>query len=88
MKHKLEYLGEIWNWNDIAYLTLGTVLLVANIATRIQTRGYLKNFDADDFMTKNEQRTVAAVCVIPLFFKIIDWMRLFESTTFFVGLMT
>ena len=39
-------------------------------------------------MTMNEQRTVGAVCVLPLFFKILDWMRLFESTTFFVGLMT
>ena len=35
MKNKLEYLSEIWNWNDIAYLSLGTVMLVANIATRI-----------------------------------------------------
>ena len=59
--------------NDLTYLLLNLLVLFMNL------------FDHDD--TIDFQRTFAAISICFLWFKVFDWLRLFDGTAFFIILI-
>ena len=67
-----EYFTDYWNINDLVYLILNTLVLICNFLSLIP----LYN-----------QRVFAAISVCFLWFKVFDWLRLFDTTAFFISLI-
>ena len=67
-----EYLLSIWNLNDLVYLILNFVVIIAHHFSL----GNLHNI-----------RIVAAISSCFLWLKILDWLRLFDKTAFFIFLI-
>ena len=59
--------------NDLTYLILNLVVMFMNLV--------------DHDGTLETQRTLASVSVCFLWFKVFDWLRLFDSTAFFIALV-
>ena len=59
--------------NDLTYLILNLLVMFMNLV--------------DHNGTLETQRTLASVSVIFLWFKVFDWLRLFDSTAFFIKLI-
>ena len=68
-----DYFSDYWNMNDLTYLLLNLLVLFMNL------------FDHDD--TIDLQRTFAAISICFLWFKVFDWLRLFDGTAFFIILI-
>ena len=66
-----KHFDNFWNYNDLVYLLLNTFLMIANVSGRISIE---------------HQRTVAAIASISIWIKLLDWLRLFDRTAFFVAL--
>ena len=64
---------DYWNMNDLTYLILNLVVMFMNLV--------------DHDGTLETQRTLASVSVCFLWFKVFDWLRLFDSTAFFIALV-
>ena len=60
-----------WNVNDLLYLILNLIVLTTN---------------ANSLMPINIQRMFSAVAAVCLWMKVLDWLRLFDSTAFFIAL--
>ena len=58
--------------NDLVYLILNTFVLTSNLIGLISIES---------------QRTLAAISVCFLWFKVFDWLRLFDTTAFFISLI-
>ena len=69
----MDYFFDYWNMNDLTYLMLNIIIMITNI------------FNHDE--TLNIQRTFAAISSCFLWFKVFDWLRLFDSTAFFILLI-
>ena len=59
--------------NDLFYLILNFVIMIMNLL--------------DHEGTLELQRTLASISVCFLWFKIFDWLRLFDKTAFFIKLI-
>ena len=68
-----EYFLSVWNMNDLIYLALNTLVMLSSIT------GNLIPLDVE--------RNFAAISIICLWFKVYDWLRLFNDTAFFVRLI-
>ena len=68
-----EYFFSVWNMNDLSYLALNTLVMLSSIT------GNLIPLDVE--------RNFAAISIICLWFKVYDWLRLFNDTAFFVRLI-
>lgn len=68
----VKYLTNYWNLNDLVYLFLNPLLLISNLF---------------ELMPLESLRLIAAISSIFLFVKVIDWLRLFDATAFYVSLM-
>ena len=64
---------DFWNMNDLTYLILNLVVMFMNLV--------------DHDGTLEKQRTLASVSVCFLWFKVFDWLRLFDGTAFFIKLI-
>ena len=58
--------------NDLIYLILNSIVLIVNML---------------DLIDMYDQRTIAAISVCFLWFKVFDWLRLFDTTAFFISLI-
>ena len=72
MEFKPDYVLSVWNINDLMYLCLNVIILVTNYF---------------ELISLEQQRMIAAVSACTLCFKVLDWLRLFDSTSFFVSLI-
>ena len=66
-----DHFSDFWNLNDLAYLTLNTIVVFSNF---------------NGFMDIFYQRVLAAWSAIGLWMKVLDWLRLFDTTAFFISL--
>ena len=71
----LDYFKDLYNVNDQAYLILNFLVLLMTL-----------NGD-NGFVNRNLQRTLAAISSFLLWVKVIDWLRLFQNTAFYVHLI-
>ena len=62
-----------WNLIDLTYTGLNFLLI------------YL--YFLDDSTSLDTQRTLAAISFCAIWFRVIEWLRLFESTAFFIRLI-
>ena len=69
------YLLDWYNWVDMAYLLMSGMLIIVTI------------FGDDANIDVALQRTIAAFSTMFLWLKVIDWMRLFSKTAFYVHLI-
>ena len=60
--------------NDLIYLVLNTVVILSNACPYIH-------------MSMEWQRTLSTFAIVFLWFKVFDWLRLFDNTAFFVLLV-
>ena len=67
----LDYLLDYWNINDLIYLIINSFVMICNLL------GHYKEW----------QVTLSAIAVCFLWFKVFDWLRLFDTTAFFVLLI-
>ena len=68
-----EYFSSLWNWNDLTYLVLNIMLLSTHL--------FCPNFPLQ------KQRYIAAASACFIWFKLLDWLRLFDDTAFYISLM-
>ena len=64
---------DYWNMNDLTYLVLNLIIIFMNLL--------------EHEATIEVQRTIASISVCLLWFKVFDWLRLFDSTAFFIKLI-
>ena len=69
----MEYFSDYWNMNDLTYLILNILVMMMNV------------FDHENTIIL--QRTFAAISACFLWFKVFDWLRLFDCTAFFILLI-
>ena len=69
----LEHFSNFWNVNDLLYLVLNIFVLSCNM---------------NDLIPLNTQRVMSAVAAVCLWMKVLDWLRLFDRTAFFISLYT
>ena len=69
----MDYFEDYWNMNDLIYLILNMTIMVMNL------------FDHE--RTIDAQRIFAAISSCFLWFKVFDWLRLFDQTAFFILLI-
>ena len=78
MQHSiLLYLLDPWNWVDIIHLFMNSGLILMSLYC------YLMRIEIEDGV-----RTWAAIAAFMTWMKFFDWLRLFDSTAFFIRLMT
>lgn len=68
------YFSVTYNWVDILYLTANGLLLVCTLP-RVT------------FIEEDTQKVIAAFSLALTWYKLIDWLRLFEITSFFIKLI-
>ena len=66
-----DHYRDFWNLNDLAYLTLNIIVVFSNL---------------HNLMDVSYQRVLAAWSAIGLWMKVLDWLRLFDATAFFISL--
>ena len=66
-----DYFTDYWNMNDLIYLICNFIVMIANLF------GYSREW----------QITLSAISVCFLWFKVFDWLRLFDNTAFFIRLI-
>ena len=66
-----DHYRDFWNLNDLAYLTLNIIVVFSNL---------------NNLMDIFYQRVLAAWSAIGLWMKVLDWLRLFDATAFFISL--
>lgn len=69
----LEHFSNFWNVNDLLYLVLNIFVLSCNM---------------NELIPLNIQRVMSAVAAVCLWMKVLDWLRLFDRTAFFISLYT
>ena len=69
----MDYFSDYWNMNDLTYLLLNMTVLISN-CTGIGVE-------------LETQRVLGTISIVFLWFKVFDWLRLFDSTAFFVLLI-
>ena len=72
----MRYFTNYWNLIDLVYLTLNLYVIVSNFLGAF--------FDFGDITTA---RVVASVSAIFLWSKVLDWLRLFDGTAFYIFLI-
>jgi len=70
-KNCCDYFKSIWNWLDIAGLSL-TLLITLHTMTEMT------------WLTDSKLRSLAACTCLFIFVKMFDWLRLFKQTSFYV----
>ena len=73
---KMRYFTNYWNLIDLVYLTLNLSIIVRNLLGAF--------FDIGD---NSSDRVVASVSAIFLWSKVLDWLRLFDGTAFYIFLI-
>ena len=73
-RERLDYFTEIWNWFDMGSIILNTFLLINLLGNK-------------KWMEKENMVTLVFVAVFILWWKLIYWFRLFESTSFYIRLI-
>ena len=71
---KIEYFKRFWNWNDMLMLSLSAYVVFVCLSPG----------DPGDLTTLRPIAAVASCCLLA---KSFDWLRLFESTAFYIQLM-
>ena len=71
-KNYLQYITNFWNLNDLSYLFLNMLLLIFHIF---------------DIVPLEQQRYIASISTVLMCIKIIDWLRLFDKTSFYISLI-
>lgn len=66
------HFNKYWNVNDAIYLTFNIIILLTNLTYS---------------MTLDHQRVIAAFASIFMWLKVLDWLRLFDDTAFFISLI-
>ena len=66
------HFGTFWNYNDMLYLILNVTILIS------------KHFS---LIAIEKQRYMAAIASVSIWLKLLDWLRLFDNTAFFVALI-
>ena len=69
------------NWVDLVYLIIGSILIVLDVVTH-----FGKMYGDWDLEYVKNIRFYAGFCVIAMWIKMLDWLRLFKPTAFFISL--
>ena len=69
------YFRDIYNMNDILYLVLNFLVVLMNFSGNRGICGL------------ETQRMIASISTVCLWLKVIDWLRLFANTAFYVHLI-
>ena len=70
-----KYFKNVWNWNDIIALILTAFVVAASVPQ-------------DPLIPLETLRPIASIASCALLLKVFDWLRLFESTAFYIKLMS
>ena len=62
-RKKIQYFADPWNWNDLAYLGLCITVVTSHTF---------------NLFSLHFQRVIAAIASVFLWFKVLDWLRLFN----------
>ena len=68
----MEYIFDLWNFNDLCYLVLNTLIII---------------FNTLEIVSLENQRYIASIATILMCYKFIDWFRLFDKTSFYINLI-
>ena len=75
LKNKCEYFKEAFNWIDMTGISLTIIILAVTLSEQ-------------DWMISFEHlRVMASIATCFLIFKLFDWLRLFEGTSFYILLV-
>ena len=72
LKNFRNHFRNFWNVNDIVYLFLNIIIIFVNVTETVSIY---------------HQRMIASIAVISIWLKVLDWLRLFDTTAFFVALI-
>ena len=72
LKNLGNHFENLWNVNDIVYLTLSICIIIVN---------------GTETVSIYNQRILASIAVISIWLKVLDWLRLFDTTAFFIALI-
>lgn len=71
------YMFNLWKFIDLSMLIMSFIFMVFNFLYRHEMNS----------ATLTQQRLFAAVTVLPIFLKLLDWLRLFSDYAFYISLM-
>ena len=70
----MEHFSSIWNVNDVIWLTFYPVIVLTSIPTQT-------------WIEIDSLATMSAFATFSMFVKVLDWMRLFDQTSFYILLI-